>query len=77
MLDAICKALSVATQSQIVVGAIPLNAFGSVQGVWSAKNELAREVLLRVLRSDGPEFTWLLEYDPATHRYYLSVTVVG
>jgi hypothetical protein len=76
MLDVICKAVSAATQSQIVVGAIPLNAFASVQGVWSAKDEAAREFLWRVLNSGDRKYTWELDYDPAMHHYFLSVILV-
>jgi hypothetical protein len=76
MLDAICKAISAATQSQVVVGAIPWNAFAPVQGVWSAKDEPARKTLWRMLNSGERKFTWILDYDPARRRYYLSVILV-
>jgi len=43
------------------------------RGAVEARDEPAREVLIRVLHSIDRRFTWLLNYDPSGHLYYFSV----
>jgi hypothetical protein len=75
-LEAICKAVSDATHIPVGVGHIPINALASYHGVLAARDEPARNVLMRMLNGTGHRLTWLLEYDAGTQRYYLGVMQV-
>ncbi len=41
-----------------------------------AQNEIARDVLVRVLRTTGKGLSWLLLYDPGWRMYALNLVVV-
>jgi hypothetical protein len=75
LLDGIVKEISTAS-GQRFWGVNPGRLMGSLfryQGEVEAKDEPARDVLMSVLRSIGPRFTYLLDYDPAGQAYMLSI----
>lgn len=53
------------------------NAFFRYTGSIDAKEEPARDVLLRALHSISPRLTWMLNYDPSGRYYVFAVTIVA
>jgi hypothetical protein len=53
------------------------NAFSRYTGSIDAKEEPAREVLLRALHAISPRFTWMLNHDPSGRYYVFAVAIVA
>jgi hypothetical protein len=77
-LEALCAAVSKATQTRVVVGTIPLGLFlqhKDHQGISSRK---ARDVLVQLLESigKGTKLSWQLFYDPGMKIYALNIHAI-
>jgi hypothetical protein len=51
--------------------------FAGHKGKVEARDEPAREVLMRVLHSISPRYTYWASYDPARHLYYFTVVLTA
>jgi len=72
MLDRIVAAISEASGTEVRVGTIPLGAFFRFEGTLEARNERARDVLMRTLRAVDERLTWRLLFNPSRQRYSLN-----
>ena len=53
------------------------NPFVGYKGKVEARDEPAREVLMRVLHSISPRYTYWVSYDPSRHLYYFTVVLTA
>lgn len=79
-LEALCAAVSEVTQTKVVVGTVGLNLFGGHSNQLGAKDEKARDFLLRLLenirvaaRLDDTDLSWRLFFDPKDKFYALNI----
>jgi hypothetical protein len=77
LLDAVLKQVGKASGQTLglEVGRL-INTFVQFRGSVEARDEPSRDVLIRVLHSINPRFTWLLNYDPSDpsgHMYFFNV----
>ena len=74
-LEAICDAVSQATQTKVVVGSAPLNLFISQRDHEGVFNRKARDVLVETLKrtKSRANLSWRLLYDPGMKMYMLNV----
>ena len=73
-LEAFCTALSHATGFKVQPGIVPINNFMQYRGTDGAADEVARDVLIRVLSRIGKKLTWAINYDPQTPRYGVNIS---
>jgi hypothetical protein len=75
LIEAILQEVSKASGAEILgLSAQPyLNDLVSYIGAAEAKDEPARDVLLRVIRSISPRYSWLLNNDPSRHYYIFAL----
>jgi len=72
----ICRELSKQTSQPIEAGSWPLKLFlGSTTD--GADDEIARDVVMRLLRRFQQKLSWYLAYDASMKRYYFSVVSMG
>ncbi len=76
MLQAICDAVSRATQTHVEVGIIPTNLFLQLRTKQGASNQTARDVLLDTLAATKRKISWHLYYDPGMKWYALNLHFV-
>jgi hypothetical protein len=78
LLDAFCAAVSAATKTPVVVGAVPMTQFYRYQTESGAKNEKARDFLSNELdrMTKDVKLSWQLLYDPVTKKYFLNIHAV-
>jgi hypothetical protein len=76
MLDAICHAITQRAGVKIAVGSVPLGRFVRPHGISGAKNESARDVLVRTLGTTEGKLTWQIFYAPDLKEYFLNVLVL-
>jgi hypothetical protein len=76
MLERICKELSETTGARVIVGVVPPGAFMFQKGILEAKDEQARDVLLRTIREMHPGLTWQFLYGVSGDRFALNVLPV-
>lgn len=72
-LDAICAAISQTNGTQVILGAVPLNAFVPYHDRQGATSQRARDVLVNLLKGVGDNFSWQLFYDPGMKVYALNI----
>lgn len=74
-LEALCTAVSEATQMRVVVGTIPLKLFMQPRNQQGAAGERARDVLVNMLEDikSGTKLSWQLLYDPGMQMYVLNI----
>lgn len=72
-LEQICKSIGKATQTQVLVGTIPANSFIQHRGSYGAVNQKAREALIQLLETTGPNLSWRLLSGPGTNTYALNI----
>jgi len=78
LLDLLVKTISEAAGTTIQVSANAfVNSLVRYRGTVEAKNEPARDVLVRVLHAVSPRFTWLLDYDPTFKFYVLNIALAA
>ena len=81
LIEAILREVSAASGERIVGGrpAIAINCTspGCIENerVVDATNEPARDVLMQLVSSLNPRYTWLLYYDAAERRYYFNLVL--
>ncbi len=75
MLEAICKAVGAASNTEVVIGHLP-NTLGEQRSMAGASQERARDVLMSVLQPSNRRLTWMLDYTLPERKYYLSIGVV-
>lgn len=77
-LEAVCAAISNATQMRVVVGTVPLNLFMQHKDHQGAAGQKARQVLVQLFErmSNGKSLSWRLLYGPGTKMYVLNIHVV-
>lgn len=77
MVDDICEAVSKATGTRVVVGAMPTGLFIQYQGQQGAATQKARDVLVNELEGIkeklGVRLSWQLLYDPGMKMYFLNI----
>jgi hypothetical protein len=73
MLEEVCHAIEVATQSHVVVGTIPERLFGQAISALAVFNQSARDVLTETLAGTGVVLSWRLLYDPGLEEYVLNI----
>jgi hypothetical protein len=78
LLDALCAAITKATQMRTVVGTIPIGMFFQYKDKQGVAAQGARQVLVELLRRVSPErrLSWQLFYGPGTKMYVLNIHVV-
>jgi hypothetical protein len=76
LLREICAAVGKATQTNVVVGTVPINVFASYRIRLASLNEPARVVLIRTLEGTNRKLSWSLLYDPGAKMYALNVLPV-
>jgi hypothetical protein len=78
LLGAVAKNVNEVSGIRVIVSAAGLtNALRRYRGTVEAKNEPARDVLLRTLHSISPRLSWLLDYDPTFQYYVLNVVLAA
>jgi hypothetical protein len=77
MLEAITNAIGEATGTHIGLGLGSINPYYHFEGHLEARNEVARDVLLRTLHAINDRFTWRLLYGPDVKSYALNVRTVA
>lgn len=78
LLGAVANAVNEVTGTRIIVSGTGLtNTLRRYHGTVEAKNETARDVLLRTLHSISTRFSWLLDYDPTFQYYVLNIVLVA
>lgn len=78
MLQVVTEAIARESGAEMVLGTIiPVSSFMRYRGTLSAEDEVARDVLLRVMHSVDERLTWLLLYGPSTREYALNVRPVA
>ena len=77
-LEALCSAVSKATQMRVVVGAVPFGLFLQHKDQQGVAGQKAREFLVQLLESiaKGKKLSWQLLYDPGMKIYALNIHVV-
>lgn len=77
-LEALCAAISKATQTRVVVGTIPFNSFLQHKDEQGVRGRKARQALVQLLQSvsHGMNLSWQLFYGPGTKMYVLNIHVV-
>jgi hypothetical protein len=76
LFELLCQALSKTSGIAVHDSFYPLNAFYNMQTSLGANDEVARDVVVRMLRAFRLKLTWSLNYDPVTHGYYFNIEVV-
>lgn len=73
--EAICAAVSKASQTQVIVGIIPLNLFLNHRDHEGANTQKARDILVKTLErtKNGSNLSWQLLYDPGMRVYVLNI----
>jgi hypothetical protein len=79
LIEAILKEVNDASGANILGLAAEsfTNTLSRYRGKVEAKNEPARDVLLRTLHSISERFTWLLNYDPTGEYYVFALAVAA
>ncbi len=74
-LEAVCAAVSKATQTRVMVGTIPLNLFLQHKVEHGARSRKARQALVQLLQNvnHGMNLSWQLFYDPGMKIYVLNI----
>ncbi len=75
-LDEICRAVSRASGTPVVIGTAPATVLGRHTTLVSAKDEPARDVLVRLFQEFDAGLSWQLFHDPAGDFYALNIHVV-
>jgi hypothetical protein len=76
-INGIAAAAGQAAGAKITVGTVPIAALTDTMVDLYANNEVARDVLLRVLRSVDTRLTWRLLYDINWQMYGLNLALAG
>lgn len=78
LIEAFCQAVSAASKTRVVVGAVPLNQFHQYETDSGAKDQKAREFLSNELdrMTNEVKLSWQLLYDPLTKSYFLNIHAV-
>jgi hypothetical protein len=78
-MDALCDAISQATQTKVEVGSAPLNLFMAQRDQEGVFNQKARDVLVQMLKRtrSRANLSWRLLYGPDMKMYMLNVYPVA
>jgi hypothetical protein len=78
MLQLICAAVTTGANVRVELGASPSSVRAFTSGVWQlgARNEVARDVLLRTLGATKRQIVWQLLYQPDVRAYSLNLRLI-
>jgi hypothetical protein len=76
LFNEICYAVSKASGVSVASGLVPMGVFYNSQTEQGAKDEIARDVVTRMLNALPQKFSWAINYDPSLQSYYFSVETV-